>query len=149
MQHQFIILRGPRPTYHTALMLSVDGWRPVAQRLDRESLIATVAESIDEDGHACKTMNVLRVEAWRSPDGGWTWNNWHKCGTLTVREFNKLGCLTKQEVRATLAWFREQGYLSEGSKGAVSLEDDGHNLSVVDRRTREPLFAIEYGRLFN
>jgi hypothetical protein len=153
MRHQMIVLRGPHPTYlsavyPTAHVLSVDGWKFHSQRLDRESLIETVESSIDEDGLALRVMNVLSIDAWREGDG-WTWNAWYHRGTLTVREFSKLGCATRQQTRATLAWFREHGYLSEESKGAVTLEDDGHNLTVLDRRTREPLFAIEYGSVLN
>ena len=149
MQHQLIVLRGPQPTYHTSLMLSVDGWRSVAQSLDRESLITTVAGSIDEDGRAFQTMNVLSIDAWRERSGGWTWDHWHKRGTLTVREFGRLGCRTRQETRVTLTWLREQGYLSEDSKGAVTIEDDQYNLTVLDRKPRKPLIAIEYVPLFS
>ena len=149
MQHQLIVLRGPRPTYlgaiyHTAHLQSVDGWKTHAQRLDRESLLEIVAESIDDDGRALLELNVLSIDAWRDEDG-WTWNQWHKVGRLTVREFRKMGCTTRAQTRATLAWFREHGYLGDASKGAVTLEDDGYNLTVLDRRTGEPLFAIEYG----
>lgn len=44
-----------------------------------------------------------------------------------------------------LAWFRANGFLTDASKGNVSVEDDGYNLVVVDRQNRMPLFAIEYG----
>lgn len=149
MKHQLIVLRGPHPTYlgaiyNTALLVDLDGSRSVAQTLDRASLLETVEKAIDEDGRQLAELNVLSIDAWRDGDG-WTWNNWFKRGTLTVRKFQKLGCTTRQQTRATLAWFREQGYLSDSSKGAVTLEDDGYNITVLDRRTREPLFAIEYG----
>lgn len=149
MQHQLIVLRGPRPTYlgaiyHTAHLQSVDGWKSHAQTLDRASLLEIISSSLDDDGRAFLELNVLSIDAWRDGDS-WNWNAWYKRGSLTMREFSKLGCTTRQQTRATLAWFREHGYLGDASKGAVTLEDDGYNLTVLDRRTREPLFAIEYG----
>ena len=35
--------------------------------------------------------------------------------------------------------------LGYASKGRVALEDDGYNVVIVNKSTREPLFAIEYG----
>lgn len=169
MQHQTLTL-APCVTYMGARYLAAryltrDGWRSVShfapavmawphansERREvsaREQAIAMFESAIDEDGRAFQAMNVLSVDAWSDGAGGWTWNNWHKRGTLTVREFSKLGNTTRQQTRATLAWFREHGYLSDASKGTVTLEDDGYNLVVCDRRTREPLIAIEYGTAY-
>jgi hypothetical protein len=81
-------------------------------------------------------MNVLSIEAWRTHEGGWTWNSWHKVGEVeSVPDTN----------RGVIKLLRDEGYLSEKSKGRVTVEDDGYNKVVVDRNTREPLFAIEYG----
>lgn len=47
--------------------------------------------------------------------------------------------------RKLLSWMRSEGYLSAQSAGKVSVEDDGYNLTIVERSNRRPLFAIEYG----
>lgn len=84
-----------------------------------------------------KTINVLSIDAWRY-DGGWTWNAWYKVGTLPLSACDL-------DVRALLRLMRDEGYLAEGSKGRVAVEDDGYNVVICDRNTREPLFALEYG----
>ena len=155
MQHQMLLLSRNYLRDVTYSYLTRDGYRchsAVATNFQsyseaREQAIAILEYAIGEDGRAFQAINVLSIDAWRDGDS-WIWNNWHKCGTLTLREFSKLGNTTRQQTRATLAWFREHGYLSDASKGAVTLEDDGYNLVVCDRRTREPLFAIEYGTAY-
>lgn len=89
-------------------------------------------------------MNVLSIDAWRY-DGGWTWNMWHKVGTVERTDFETLTAGGAKSNRRVIRFFREHGYLSEGSKGKVAIEDDGYNVVVIDKGTREPLFAIEYG----
>lgn len=165
MQHQTLTL-APCGAYLAARYLTRDGYRSVMHYADipaaspelramdpmrdpsaisaREQALRMLESAIDPDGLQLRTVRVLSIDAWRDGDG-WTWNNWHKRGTLTVRECSRLGCRTRAETRRTLAWFRENGYLSDASKGAVTLHDDGYNLEVQDRRTGEPLFAIEYG----
>lgn len=81
---------------------------------------------------------ILSVEAWRDPEGGWTWNAWYDTGERYESHWPK----TPREVFARL---RELTLLSEASKGNMALEDDGYNLVVTNRNTREPIFAIEYG----
>lgn len=165
MQHQMLTL-APCGAYLAARYLTRDGYRSVShfanipeaspelRAMDpmrdpsalsaREQALRMLESAIDEDGRQLKELRILSIDAWRDGDG-WTWNNWFKRGTLTVREFHKLGAHTRQQIRATLAYLREHGYLSDASKGTVTLEDDGYNLTVMDRRTQEPLIAIEYG----
>ena len=168
MQHQ-VITFSRCGAYLAARYLTRDGYRSVSHFADipeaspelramdplrdaravsaREQAIAMLESAIDEDGRQFAELKILSIDAWRDGDG-WTWNNWFKRGTLTVREFRKLGATTRQQTRATLAYLREHGYLSDASKGAVTLEDDGYNITVLDRRTREPMIAIEYGSVF-
>jgi hypothetical protein len=84
-------------------------------------------------------MKILSIDAWKTPDG-WTWNNWHKVGEIDKEKFESL--VTTRQI---LAWMREEGYLSDHSKGRVSINDDQYNLVIVGKNTLEPLFAIEYG----
>lgn len=95
--------------------------------------------------HECRviapanTVRVLSIDAWRSAEGGWDWNNWHHVGDVP-REWCGL------KPRALLRNMREAGYLSEYSVGRVAVEDDQYNIVIVARGTREPMFALEYGR---
>jgi len=82
-------------------------------------------------------MKILSIDAWREPEGGWTWNNWYHVGDYPY----PLNSGTRQ----LLKMLRYDGYLSENSKGRVTVDDDGYNIVIIDRGTREPLFAIEYG----
>ena len=83
---------------------------------------------------------ILSIDAWRDNDG-WTWNNWFNVGTFEAPES------TLDSPRKLLAYMREAGYLSDASKGRVSIEDDQYNVVICDRNTSEPLFAIEYGNV--
>jgi hypothetical protein len=84
-------------------------------------------------------MKVLSIDAWRY-DESWTWNQWFQVGTINKEEFETL--TTNRKV---LKWFRDNDYLSNFSKGKISIDDDGCNLVVQNKDTFEPLFAIEYG----
>jgi hypothetical protein len=144
MQHQLIVLRGPRPTYlgaiyHTAHMESLDAVFHCSQSIDRAGLLSMLESAIDDDGSQLGTHRVLSIDAWRDGDG-WTWNAWYKRGTITKREFRKL--LTNRQL---CRFMREHGYLSAESAGRVAVVDDGYNVEFQDRGNGEPLFAIEYG----
>lgn len=86
-------------------------------------------------------MRILSIDAWRDPDG-WQWNNWHSVG-----EFPNTLADTLDKPRALFSWLRENGYLSAESRGRVALDDDQYNVVIIDKDTREPLFALEYGAL--
>lgn len=81
---------------------------------------------------------VLRIDAWRC-DGSWTWNDWHQVGTVDQEEFRE-----GTTDRAILMRLRKAGFLGSYSRGRVAVEDDGINIVIVSRGTREPLLAIEY-----
>jgi len=85
-------------------------------------------------------MKILSIDAWRDGDG-WTWNNWHDCGSMDKATFEAL----EGNARKMLAWFRSEGYLRADSAGKCAIDDDGHNVVILNRATGEPVFAIEYG----
>lgn len=89
-------------------------------------------------GKGCK---ILSIDAWRDPDGGWFWNSWYDTGITYYLEDG-------ETTRSILKNLRDYGLLTEQSKGRVSIEDDGYNLVIVEKNTREPLFAIEHGEYF-
>ena len=76
---------------------------------------------------------IRSIEAWREPDGGWYWNNSYVIGSLVFEE---------PTTRRILRVFREEGYLSEESKGRATVWTDGEMFEIQDRRTGEPVFAL-------
>ena len=82
-------------------------------------------------------VRILSIDAWRT-SGYWEGNNWRIVGTAPL-------ALCDAKPRAILQWLRESGYLSEYSRGRLAIEDDGYNVVILNRGTREPIFALEYG----
>lgn len=83
--------------------------------------------------------SLLSIDAWRY-DCGWQWNNWHKVATVPV-------ALADLKPRALLHWLRSFGYLTSASIGTVAIEDDGYNVVILAKGTREPLLAVAYGEV--
>jgi hypothetical protein len=86
------------------------------------------------------TFSILSIDAWADGDGGWNWNNWHSVGAFPR-------AMIDASPRAILQWFRESSMLSEASKGKLCIDDDGYDVVIMNRHTREPIYAIEYGSL--
>ena len=82
-----------------------------------------------------RSYKILSIDAWRE-GSSWTWNQWFTVGELQALPDSN---------RALLKLLRDEGFLTEASKGRVAVEDDQYNLVVLDKGTREPLFAVEYG----
>jgi hypothetical protein len=82
-----------------------------------------------------KTYKVLSIDAWGNPDIGYHWNQWFNAGEI------KLASIEDDDM--ILRELQDQGFITDASKGDI--EDDQYNLVVVDKVTREPIFAIEYG----
>tara|TARA_R110000822_G_scaffold84959_5_gene199253 strand:+ start:420 stop:683 length:264 start_codon:yes stop_codon:yes gene_type:complete len=82
------------------------------------------------------TLKVLSIDAWRE-GSSWQWNQWFNVGTIDI-DINASN-------RQILKTMRDQGYLSDQSKGRVSIDDDEYNIVICDRNNNEPIFAIEYG----
>ena len=84
-------------------------------------------------------MKILSIDAWKEYNG-WTWNNWFSVGSITKKDFESL-----KNNRQILKYFRDEGYLNEGSQGLCGVYDDQYNIVITDRANNRPLFAIEYG----
>lgn len=87
-------------------------------------------------GDAEPVARLLSVDAWRDA-GGWTWNNWHARGFVPLAWCNL-------SPRALMRKLRDHGG-AYPAPGRCAIEDDGHNVVIVMRGTREPIAAIEYG----
>lgn len=103
----------------------------------------TGADYCDSCGHAIgeapKVCRVLSVDAWRDGDG-WTWNDWRNRGFIPL-------AWCDLAPRALLAKLRGHGspILNVPGPGCAAIEDDGYNLVIVYRGTREPVLALAYG----
>ena len=82
---------------------------------------------------------LLSIDAWRECEGSWTWNAWYK---MQEGMYIPESMLTPRKV---LRLLRRLGYLSDDTKGCVSVEDDGYNYTIKLRGTDEPLLALDYG----
>ena len=98
-----------------------------------------INEQTDTDNAGIQ-LNVLSIDAWNDGDGCWTWNNWVRVGDAPFDAMN-------WKPRQVLKYLREDiGLLSAASKGRLAVEDDQFNLVIVEKRSRRPLLAIEYGQ---
>jgi hypothetical protein len=84
-----------------------------------------------------KTYRVLSIDAWQGCDG-YTWNAWYDAGDIDADAIH-------WGARKLLKYFRDNGFLTEQSAGKCAIDDDQYNIVIVERSTRRPLFAIEYG----
>ena len=82
-------------------------------------------------------FTIMSIDAWRDAEGGWYWNNSFKVGAIdrTIVE--------NYTARKLLKYLREEGFLSDKSKGIVAIEDAGNYITIVDRRNGCPCIAIE------
>ena len=84
-----------------------------------------------------QTFPVLSIDAWGNETDGYTWNQWFNVGTIDL----DLDAENRQIIQAMVA----AGYLTQQGLDVCDIEDDNYNLVIVDRETREPVLAIEYG----
>ena len=85
-------------------------------------------------------FKLLSIDAWREPEGGWTWNN---CFTLEDGIYILESELTPRKIARML---RQWGYLSEYSKGRIYV-DMGREymewfIEIQNKATGEPVFAL-------
>ncbi len=83
------------------------------------------------------TFKVLSIDAWVDSEEGWTWNAWYNVGEITID--------IDREPEYVLDRMMSEGFIRDPSLADV--EDDQYNLVIVDKLTREPVFAIEYGSI--
>ena len=82
-----------------------------------------------------RSLKLLSIDAWKDPEGGWQWNQWYHVDDYVDIDYSP---------RAILKWLRENGRLSEKSIGRCTVENDGYNYVIKNRKTDEPYFAIEH-----
>jgi hypothetical protein len=85
-----------------------------------------------------RKYKVLGIDAWAGmEEGSWEWNAWFNVGELE---------LTDSELNNPIEKMIQEGFLKDSARGRAELDDDGHNVVILDKETREPIFAIEYGK---
>lgn len=82
-----------------------------------------------------KAYKVLSIDAWGNEDDGYDWNQWFNVGTIELH--------TIEDDDWVLHEMAEQGFIRDAE--LCDIEDDQYNLVIVNKASREPLFAIEYG----
>ena len=81
-------------------------------------------------------LKVISIDAWAGDEPrSWDWNAWYDAGEVAVD--------ISAPPQTVLRKMQAAGFIRSAKLCAV--EDDTYNLVIVDRRTREPLFAIVYG----
>jgi hypothetical protein len=84
-------------------------------------------------------FTLLSIDAWRD-DYAWSWNAWYELeDDIFIAE-------SETTPRKILAALRKWGYLTDASKGRLSIEDDGYNIVIHNKNTFEPMLALNYGR---
>ena len=78
---------------------------------------------------------IRQVEAWAGPEEGlWDYNNVFVIGEMNTK--------AKNERRALMAYLKRQGIVFK--KNRTLIDFDGDNYTVIDRKTKEPLFDAVY-----
>jgi hypothetical protein len=82
-------------------------------------------------------FKVLSIDAWAGDNEfSWEWNDWHYIDSIRLVDIND-----NSEILTALV---EHGFIKASAMNRVDLEDDSINVVVVNKDTREPLYAIEY-----
>lgn len=80
-------------------------------------------------------FDVLDVDAWTDPEGGWTYNQ-----AFTIGHFSTRG----NEKRAFIRFLNKRGIYFKKGRTIIDVQDGGCIYEVQDRKTKEPLFAAVY-----
>lgn len=96
-----------------------------------------------------RRVEVLSIDAWRTPDGGWAWNDSRRIDEWRLGpEEGDINPETRDVLykpRALLKRLRDYCHLTARSIGTVGVEyfeGDPTVIEVQDRSTREPLIAL-------
>jgi len=85
-------------------------------------------------------MKILSIDAWGNKNDGFNWNNWFHVGDIDKEDFEKLDTAKK-----LLTWMMEQGYATTDDMRKAYVDDDQYNKVFCNKKTGQPIFAIEYG----
>ena len=74
---------------------------------------------------------IRQIDAWNSPEG-WTWNTSYLMGTMAT---------SAENVGKALSRYLKQHHGIIFKANRTRTETDGSMFEIVDRKTKEPLFA--------
>ena len=84
-------------------------------------------------------INILQIDALH--DGhGWFYNNWFSLSERTI------GDDILNSNRKLLRYLRDQEFLSDASKGQLSVYNDGYNIEIRIKSNQKPIYALCYGQ---
>lgn len=95
--------------------------------------------SVKSDPVEYSTYKLVSIDAW-ADEGSWVWNNHFLVeeGIYIAEDSDLLG-----NSRKLLKWMRDQGWLSEESKGKLAVDwSDLDVIEIVNKNTREPYLAL-------
>ena len=78
-------------------------------------------------------FEVRQIEGWNTPEG-WTWNN-----SWFIGEFTTKATTTKGTKKSFMNYLKNHGITFK--KNRILINDELDYLEIVDRKTKEPLFA--------
>ena len=85
-------------------------------------------------------MKVLSIDAWGNKAEGYQWNQWFTVGEISKEDFENLKIDKDYAV-----WFFENDFTNTADMRRILIEDDQYNIVICEKKTGQPLFAIEYG----
>ena len=83
---------------------------------------------------------LLGIDAYRDCENSWAWDNWFEIEGDIYLDQSILN-----NTRKLLEFCRRSGWLTKQSKGHLTIEDDGYNVVICNRKTHEPILAFCYG----
>lgn len=77
-------------------------------------------------------FEIRQIDAWNYEDEGWIWNTSYHMGVMITK--------AKDEKKAFTAWMKHHLGISFKPNRTL-IEYDGDVYTIIDRKTKEPLFA--------
>ena len=86
-----------------------------------------------------RIARVLSIDAWAdSEPDSWNWNEWWKVGEVDL-DANVID----------VEWSVKEGYVNRRALKECEVDDDGYNLTLMVKGTHKPLYAVEYGCVYD
>lgn len=83
-------------------------------------------------GHSVFCFEIRQVDSCREENDSWTWNTSYRLGDFTVADTTNISRKFIRELKKLGITFKS---------GRTLIYDHGDLLEIVDRKTKEPLFA--------
>jgi len=86
-------------------------------------------------------MKILSIDAISGCEKNtWEWDSWYNVGEISKEEFEALK--TDKQIAT---WMCENGFTTTDDMRKIVIEDDQYNIVLCERKSKMPVFAIEYG----